>query len=208
MNITHEEIEKTIDGLLRNHISAHYIESSDDVYSLIDTYISQGITVGVGDSETLNQLNIYNHLRQANIVFLDKYKSNLTKEEKKDIYIKNFSSDLFVSGINALTTEGKIFNLDGNGSRVAPIIFGPKKVLLICGINKIVTSDNEAFDRIKNVAAPIDVKRLNKKTPCSVTGKCMNCSSPDKICNYYTIIQGQFDKNRIRVIIVNGNYGF
>jgi Uncharacterised ACR, YkgG family COG1556. len=208
MNISHEVIEQTIAGLSKNHISAQYIELPTEIYSVIETFISQGITVGIGDSETMSQLNIYNYLRQANIVFLDKYERNLSKEEKKEIYIKNFSSDLFISGINALTIEGKIFNLDGNGSRVAPMIYGPKKVLLICGTNKIVKSDTEAFERIRNIAAPKDAKRLNKKTPCVITGKCVNCSSADKICNYYSIIQGQFDENRIHVLIINGNYGF
>ncbi len=104
--------------------------------------------------------------------------------------------------------EGKIFNLDGNGSRVAPIIFGAKKVFLVVGTNKNVENDEEAIARIKNIAAPIDAQRLNKKTPCTKTGECMDCKSVDEICNYYTIIQGQFDQQRIKVLLVNGQYGF
>jgi len=135
-------------------------------------------------------------------------KNRISLEEKATLYRENFSADLFISGINALTTEGKIFNLDGNGSRVAPIIYGPDKVLLVCGSNKIVSSDHEAFERIRNTAAPIDAKRLGKKTPCVKTGRCMECKSSDKICNYYSIIQGQFNENRIQVFVIEGEYGF
>ena len=208
MEINNSIVSKTIESLRKNRISSQYIDSGTNIFSVIDTFISPGMTIGVGDSETLKQLKVYDYIKSLKVTYLDKYESSLSKEEKQNIYIKNFSSDLFISGINALTVDGKIYNLDGNGSRVAPIIYGPKKVLLICGINKIVKSDIEAYERIRTKAAPVDAKRLNKKTPCVVTGKCMNCHSPDKICNYYTIIQGQFDEKRINVLIVNGEYGY
>jgi hypothetical protein len=205
MEINNDIISKTVESLRKNRISSQYIDSGLNIFSAIDTFISPGMTIGVGDSETLKQLKIYDYIKSLKVTYLDKYESSLSKEEKRNIYIINFSSDLFISGINALTVDGKIYNLDGNGSRVAPIIYGPKKVVLICGINKIVKSDIEAYERIRTKAAPVDAKRLNKKTPCVVTGKCMNCHSPDKICNYYTIIQGQFDEKRINVLIVNVN---
>jgi hypothetical protein len=208
MEINNSIVSKTIESLRKNRIFSQYIDSGLNIFSVIDTFISPGMTIGVGDSETLKQLKVYDYIKSLKVTYLDKYESSLSKEEKQNIYIKNFSSDLFISGINALTVDGKIYNLDGNGSRVAPIIYGPKKVLLICGINKIVKSDIEAYERIQTKAAPVDAKRLNKKTPCVVTGKCMNCHSPDKICNYYTIIQGQFDEKRINILIVNGEYGY
>jgi hypothetical protein len=208
MEINNDIISKTVESLRKNRISSQYIDSDLNIFSAIDTFISPGMTIGVGDSETLKQLKIYDYIKSLKVTYLDKYESSLSKEEKRNIYIKNFSSDLFISGINALTVDGKIYNLDGNGSRVAPIIYGPKKVILICGINKIVKSDIEAYERIRTKAAPVDAKQLNKKTPCVVTGKCMDCHSPDKICNYYTIIQGQFDEKRINVLIVNGEYGY
>ena len=208
MEINNDIISKTVESLRKNRISSQYIDSGLNIFSAIDTFISPGMTIGVGDSETLKQLKIYDYIKSLKVTYLDKYESSLSKEEKRNIYIKNFSSDLFISGINALTVDGKIYNLDGNGSRVASIIYGPKKVILICGINKIVKSDIEAYERIRTKAAPVDAKRLNKKTPCVVTGNCMDCHSPDKICNYYTIINGQFDEKRINVLIVNGEYGY
>ena len=203
-----EKVNKTISSLSKNRIEALYFSSKEALVSCLKERLTSGMTIGVGDSTTLEELGIYSLLRNSDVNFLDKYKKNISREEKRDLYIKNFDADLFLSGINALSTDGKIYNLDGNGSRVAPIIYGPSKVILICGVNKIVISEDEAFRRIKNVAAPIDAKRLGKITPCVRSGKCMDCKAEDKICNYFTIIQGQFDTERIKVFIVEGDYGF
>ncbi len=201
-------IYKLRKALEKNRIESELFSTKDELIYSINNFLKPKVIVGVGDSKTLEQLGIYTLLRNSSCTFLDKYKPDITKKEKYELYRKNFSADLFISGINAITLEGKIFNLDGNGSRVAPIIFGPKKVFLICGTNKIVPNDEEAIYRIKNIAAPIDAKRLNKNTPCTKTGKCMNCKSLNKICNYYSIIQGQFDKQRIKVLLIEGEYGF
>lgn len=206
--MNYEKIEQLIKSLKKNRIEAIYFPSKKELIEFFIANLKSNTTVGTGDSLTLEQIGIIDLLRKQNINFLDKYKKDLTRSEKDRLYRDNFSCDLFLSGINAITLEGKIFNLDGNGSRVAPVIFGPKQVFLVCGTNKIVQNDEEAISRIKNIAAPIDAKRLNKKTPCTKTGKCMDCKSVDKICNYYTIIQGQFNKERIKVLLIDGKYGF
>ncbi len=203
-----ETIEQLIKSLKKNRIEAIHFPSKKELVDYFIDNLTPNLTVGTGDSLTLEQIGLFDLLRKSNINFLDKHKKDITKAEKSKLYRDNFSSDIFLSGINAITLEGKIFNLDGNGSRVAPIIYGPKRVLLICGTNKIVRNDDDAISRIKNIAAPIDAKRLNKKTPCTKTGKCEDCKSPDKICNYYTIIQGQFDRERIKVLLLDGEYGF
>lgn len=206
--MNYEKIEQLIKSLKKNRIEAIYFPSKKELIEFFIANLKSNTTVGTGDSLTLEQIGIIDLLRKQNINFLDKYKKDLIRSEKDRLYRDNFSCDLFLSGINAITLEGKIFNLDGNGSRVAPVIFGPKQVFLVCGTNKIVQNDEEAIARIKNIAAPIDAKRLNKKTPCTKTGKCMDCKSVDKICNYYTIIQGQFNKERIKVLLIDGKYGF
>ncbi len=204
-------VTKLIKALKRNRIEAEFFASKSELLDSFRDFLSPNpnpVIVGVGDSKTLEQLGIYALLRKSDCVFLDKYNRNLSRAEKDKLYRQNFSADLFISGVNAITLEGRIFNLDGNGSRVAPIIFGPKRVLLICSTNKIVENDEAAIYRIENIAAPIDAKRLNKNTPCVETGTCTNCKSKDKICNYYTIIQGQFDSKRIKVLLIEGEYGF
>ena len=192
----------------KNNIKLNFFENTKDFYEYINNFIKPNSVVGVGDSVSFEELDFYDYLRNSHINFLDKYSKDLTKEQKKALYIQNFNADIFFSGVNALSSEGKIYNLDGNGSRVAPIIYGPKKVFLVCGVNKLVRTEKEAFDRIKSKAAPLDAIRLNKKTPCVKTKICIECKSPDKICNYMTIIQGQFDPERIEILVINKEMGY
>ncbi|MBN2625923.1 MAG: lactate utilization protein [Spirochaetales bacterium] len=203
-----DSLEQLFTSLIRNRIGAEYFAAGEKLLAYLKDYLTPETIVGTGDSKTLAQLGVYELLREGGCRFLDKYRTDLSRKEKDRLYRDNFSADLFLSGINAVTLEGKIVNLDGNGSRVAPIIFGPGKVFLICGTNKIVMDDEEAIARIRNTAAPLDAQRLGKNTPCAKTGKCMDCRSVEKICNYHTIIQGQFDRERIRVLIVEGEYGY
>ena len=201
-------IETVMKNLKMNRIPSILLESPSALPAYLDAKIPDGTIVGVGDSMTLEALAVYDYLRRRQIRFLDKYQENLSKEEKRSLYLRNFDADYFLSGINAISATGKIYNVDGNGSRVAPMIYGPRKVILLCGTNKIAETDEDAIDRIRRIAAPLDAKRLGKKTPCRVTGVCQDCKSPEKICNYWTIIQGQFDENRIQVVFIPEELGY
>ena len=154
-------IEKAKLSFKKNRISLNFFNTVEEFYLYINTLIKPYQTIGVGDSISLEDIGLYNYLRNSKVNFLDKYKENLNKEDKRKIYIDNFSADIFFSGINALSAEGKIYNLDGNGSRVAPIIYGPKKVILVCGINKLVDNEEAALKRIKEIAAPLDGVIIN-----------------------------------------------
>ena len=116
--------------------------------------------------------------------------------------------DLYITGTNAVTEQGQLVNLDMMGNRVAAIMWGPKAVLLVIGRNKITIDLEDAMFRIKNYAAPVNTMNLDKKTPCSKTGVCHDCESPDRICNYWTITEKSFVKNRIKIILVNEDLGF
>lgn len=203
-----QRIERVIDSLRKRKMLGIYIENKNDLIPKLKEFLIEGSTIGVGDSLTLQSLGVFELLNNGNYKYLNKYMKNITSKEKKDIYIKNFSSDTFITGTNAITEEGEIFNIDGNGSRVAPIIYGPKQVILIVGINKIVKNMDEAYNRVRQYSAPIDAKRLGKNTPCTLKGKCYNCKSDDRICNDFVTISGQFIKDRIKVIIVNENLGY
>ncbi len=200
--------EALIKAFRMNRIKVELFKTKSELLRYLDQNIIEGTPVGVGDSMTLEALNVYHLLREKGVNFLDKYNQQLIKSEKKQLYMDNFSADTFISGVNAITENGKIINLDGNGSRVAPIIYGPKKVFLIAGTNKIVKNEQEAIQRIKKVAAPLDAVRLGKNTPCTKLGYCIECKSADKICNYLTTIQGQFDEKRIELLIIEGAYGY
>ena len=202
------DLQLTISNLAKNNIQSFVLENRNDLLPFFETQFADGAVVGVGDSVTLEVCGVYEYLRNRNLRFLDKYQPLLSREQKREIYLQNFNADFFLSSVNAISSEGKIYNLDGNGSRVAPIIYGPKKVFLVCGTNKIVETEEQAFERIKAVAAPLDAKRLNRKTPCAITGKCSDCHSPDRICNYYSIIQGQFDGGRICVVFIQEQLGY
>ena len=201
-------IEKTIANLEKHNMSGFYVQNIEELHKLLKSLLQDGECVGCGDSVTLEETRIFELLRQENYMFLDKHKEGLDGKEKRKLYIQNFSCDTFVTGINALTIDGKIFNIDGNGSRVAPILYGPKQVIAVIGTNKIVKTLEEAIYRTRQVAAPMDAKRLQKDTPCAKLGRCIDCQHKNRICNDFVLITGQFNKGRIKVIIIEGEYGF
>lgn len=203
-----KQVERTIKNLNRRNMEGYYINSIDQLFQRLKTLIPKGSIVGVGDSMTLFETGVIDFLRSGNFNFLDKYQDKLTSDEKREIYIKNFSTDTFICSTNAITESGELYNIDGNGSRVAPMIYGPKQVILIAGINKIVKNIEEAENRVRSYSAPVDAKRLNKDTPCTKLGYCVDCKSPNRICNDFVVIRGQFIKGRIKVLILGENLGY
>ncbi|WP_346913315.1 lactate utilization protein [Clostridium sp.] len=203
-----KQIDRTIKNLKKRNMEGFFVKDKSELMMILKGLIDEKSTVGVGDSMTLFETGVIDFLRKGNYVFLDKYRDGITSEEKKEIYLQNFSTNTFMCSTNALTEDGELYNIDGNGSRVAPMLYGPKQVILVTGINKIVKDIEEAEKRVRNYAAPIDAKRLNKDTPCTTLGYCVDCKSPNRICNDFTIIRGQFIKNRIKVIIVGEQLGY
>ena len=203
-----KQVERTIKNLNSRNMEGYYVNNREQLFKYLKEFIAEGSTVGVGDSMTLFETNIIDFLRDGSFNFLDKYEEKLTKDEKREIYIKNFSADTFICSTNAITESGELYNIDGNGSRVAPMIYGPKQVIIIAGINKIVKDLEEAEARVRQYAAPVDAKRLNKDTPCTKLGYCIDCKSPNRICNDFVVIKGQFIKGRIKVVIVGEALGY
>lgn len=202
------DIPLLIKSLHQNNMAGYHVRDKKELLSLLRTFIADGTTVGCGDSVTLEQAGVFDDLREREINFLDKFDPSLTREEKREIYLKNFSADTFVTGANAVTMDGKIFNIDGNGSRVAPMLYGPQQVLVVVGTNKITEDVQAAVKRARQIAAPLDAKRLNKATPCTSLDRCIDCRHKERICNDFVLIAGQFVKDRIKVIIVNEELGY
>jgi Uncharacterized conserved protein containing a ferredoxin-like domain len=203
-----ERIRKTICHLQKNNMAGLYVENIKELLSLLSTLLVKGERIGCGDSVTLEKTGVFEYLRKGDFTFYDKHRPDLTLEEKREIYLKNFDSDTFITGTNAITTDGQLFNIDGNGSRVAPMIYGPKQVIVVVGINKLVNNVEDAIHRARQIAAPSDAKRLNKNTPCVKLDRCIDCKHEQRICNNFVLIARQFSKDRIKVIFINGNYGY
>lgn len=203
-----KQVEKVIDSLEKNNMKGIFVKDEDELLEVIQELVEENSVVGVGDSVTLQETGVFDFLRKGNYTFLDKYREGVTSDEKKNIYIQNFSADTFLCSTNALTEDGELYNIDGNGSRVAPMIYGPKQVIIVAGINKLVRNKEEAEKRVRNYVAPIDAKRLNKDTPCTKLGHCVDCKSPNRICNDFVTITGQFVKDRIKVIMVGKVLGY
>jgi L-lactate utilization protein LutB len=203
-----KQVERTIKNLNMRNMEGYYIRDRKELIDKLTGLIPKNSTIGIGDSMTLFETGVIDFLRNGSFNFLDKYKEGITKEEKKELYIKNFSAATFISGTNAITEEGELYNIDGNGSRVAPMIYGPSQVIIIVGINKLVKNIEEAKLRVRQYAAPIDAKRLNRDTPCTKLGYCVDCKSSNRICNDFVTISGQFIKGRIKVIIIGEQLGY
>jgi L-lactate utilization protein LutB len=203
-----ETVEKVIRKLRQNNMAGYFVRNNTELISLLSTLIKPGDSVGCGDSVTLEETGVFEFLRNGGYVFYDKHKPDLSSEEKRELYLKNFSADTFISGTNAVTSNGELFNIDGNGSRVAPMLYGPKQVVIVVGINKLVNTYEDAVKRARQTAAPLDAKRLGKDTPCAKIGKCIDCRHEQRICNDFVLITGQFVKDRIKVIIVDETLGY
>lgn len=203
-----EIIKNTLYNLKTRNIAAYYVETQKALFGLLQTFLKFGELIGCGDSVTLEETGVFDFIRKNDYVFLDKHEQGLSSNEKREIYLKNFRANTFISGVNAISPDGSLFFIDGNGSRIAPIIYGPEQVILVAGTNKITASSDEAKYRVRQIAAPMDAIRLGKHTPCAVTGKCADCKSPERICNSFLCISRQFIKDRIKVILVEGTYGY
>ena len=166
-------------------------------------------TVSWGGSVSFVATGLFHELKdRPDLEVLNTFDKNLSPEEMMDLRRKSLLVDLFITGTNAVTESGQLVNLDMIGNRVAAIMWGPKNVLLIIGRNKICGDIEEAMVRIKTYAAPVNTMNLDKKTPCRETGVCHDCKSPDRICNYWSITEKSFTKNRIKIILVNEELGF
>lgn len=200
-------INKVIKALEENNMNGYLVNSKEELISKIEELTNSGDIVACGGSMSLFEAGVIDHLRSGRYEFLDRYKEGLKPEEIKQIYREAFFCDAYFTSTNAITEDGELYNVDGNGNRVAAMLYGPDKVIVIAGVNKIVKNINEAISRVENLAAPANAKRLNRKTPCVITGKCMNCNSPERICREYTVIRKPAP-NRIFILLLNENYGY
>ena len=205
-------MEETLKNLLANNFEAKFAENSDAAKQIVLGSISYDAIVGVGDSATVRQVEIVEELEKKGVRVLNTFSRDLTADPAKTALRDNisrqiFSCDVLVSGTNAVTRDGKLVNIDAVGNRVASMIFGPRKVFIIAGKNKIVKDVDEALYRIKNLIAPFHARTKGFKTPCAQTGKCSDCSAPMRVCSVTSIIEKRPWRTEISVILVDEDLG-
>lgn len=206
------KLESVKENLENNNFEVFIAKDAKDAKKIAINDIIPGLdikSVSWGGSMSFVATGLFHELKDnPDIEVLNTFDTSLSKEEMMDLRRRSLMTDLFITGTNAVTEAGHLVNLDMVGNRVAAIIWGPKNVLLLIGRNKITADLEDAMIRIKNYAAPVNTMNLDKKTPCAKTGICHDCSSPDRICNYWTITEKSFVKNRIKIILINEDLGF
>ena len=201
-----------------NGIKAIYAETKAEVPEIVKGLLKKGESVAVGGSVSIKETGVYDLLKSGDYNFYDRYAQS-TPEGVDEMHRKALSVDTFFCSSNAVTEDGLLYNVDGNNNRVAAILFGPKSVVMVVGVNKIVKDLPAAIERVKTIAAPLNVKRLELKTYCYVKGHCMaidkgetdmcsGCRSDVRICRNYVISGPQKLKGRIKVILVNEELGY
>jgi hypothetical protein len=199
---------RAADALKKNNFSADYFSSRQDAVSHVLRLVPEGASIGIPGSRTVIELGLAGLLKERGHELFDHSEEGLTPEEKNERRSKQLTCDVLLSSANAITLKGEIVNRDGAGNRVAAMIFGPKKVVIIAGTNKIVRDLEEAEERIRMYAAPINVKRLQLENPCAQSGVCVDCASPQRICNITTIISKRPLLTDMHVVVVGENLGF
>ena len=206
---SHEQrCEKAVEALGQNGFTAVYCRSAADARDYILRHGGDAASVGFGGSRSIVDLGVQAVFAEQGKEILDHGQPGLEPARKMEIMRRQLTSDLFLSGSNAVTLNGWLVNIDGNGNRVAALTFGPKRVIVVAGRNKLVDGDlAAAIHRVKNVAAPPNAKRLNCNTPCAKTGFCADCRSPERICRILHVMDRKPRVADFHVLIVNEDLG-
>lgn len=207
---SHEQhCQEAVKALNSNGFTAVYCESAAQARDYILQEAKDAASVGFGGSRTVTDLGVEDVLRGEGKEILNHGQHHLAPEERQAIMRRELTCDLFLTSTNAFTVKGHLVNIDGNGNRVAAMMFGPKKVIVVAGRNKLVDGDDQdAIRRIKTWASPANAKRLDKATPCATTGFCADCKSPARICRATTILTRKPSLTDLHVLVVNEDMGF
>lgn len=196
-----------IKNIEKRQMKGYYAKDKKEALSILLSLIPEGSSIGYGGSVSLSEIGALEALSGENYNLIVRENAK-TIEETEKAFKDILFSDFFLMSSNAITVDGELVNVDGRGNRVAFLAYGPKNVILVCGMNKISPDVDSAIKRIKTVAAPMNAVRLNRSTPCAVTGVCGNCQSPDCICANTVITRRSHINGRINVILVGEELGF
>ena len=196
--------QTVIKGLQSRNMSGYYAANREEALRIALSLIPEGSTATMGGGMSVIEIGLVKALKEGNYNFIDRNEA----PDKREAMLQAYRADVYLASANAITQDGVLVNIDGNANRVSAIAFGPKKVILIVGMNKVCDDVDGAMKRARNVAAPINAQRFELNTPCHKTGTCMDCKTPDTICCQFLITRYSKHPGRIHVILVDDTLGF
>lgn len=208
-----EIIQETMKNLEANNMKPYFVKTKEEARTLVESLLTSGETIASGGSQTLKACAVDTLIKNGDYNYLDRE----TAENVEDVYLGAFTSDTYLMSTNALTRSGVLYNVDGNSNRVAALLYGPKSVIVLCGYNKIVDTIQDAVERVKHIAAPLNTVRLHTGSYCENAGVCKGagseeicdgCKGAGRICCNFVLTAQQRKKDRIKVIIVGEELGY
>ena len=211
MNTKNEYYKIKAENLIKNfnkrNIEGYFAESSEAAKKKVMELIKENSSVSWGGSMTLKEIGVFDQLKAGSYKLLDRAAAQ-NSAEIEEIYHQALNADYYLMSSNAITQSGKLVNVDGNGNRLAALIYGPKNVIIVAGMNKVTVDEESAVKRVRNQAAPPNSIRLDQKTPCAELGYCSSCQIEDTICCQTVITRRSRQDGRIKVILVAEDLGF
>lgn len=215
-----EQISKVMKSLENNNINAAYAETKEEVCKIVKNMLFKGAVITAGGSMSLKESGVWDIISSPEYDFRDRSRQGISEEERSEAYKAAIGCDFFFCSSNAVTENGELINVDGNANRISSIAFGPKKVVMVVGVNKLVKDIDEGLLRIKKIAAPKNAVRLNTGTPCQKLGHCIaleksdcpamtdGCKSPSRMCIEYLISGFHKEKGRLNIILCGETLGY
>lgn len=196
-----------IKNLNKRQMEGYYCKDKEIAIKKVLEIMPKGASVSWGGSMTLTETGLMDTIKNGDYKLIDRDKVT-TLEEQRKVYGEICMSDVFLMSTNAITLDGELINIDGRGNRVAFLCYGPQNVVILVGMNKVVTDVESGLNRVRNIASPPNTVRLNKNTPCAITGKCEDCYSPDCICSQIVVTRRSGIPNRIKIILIGEELGY
>lgn len=214
-------IARTIEKLRKNNMEAVFLPTAQDVVPMLRTMLEEGESIALGGSVTLAESGVVKLVRSGPYRLIDRYEANLTPAQIHQRFVESFSADVLLSSVNAITEHGELYCVDGTSNRVAALLFGPKRVIIVAGWQKIVPNLRDAVERVKNIAGPANAMRLGRDTPCVRTGRCVAPICDERnlmaiptgtcdtgICSNMVVLGRQSKPGRTTVLIVGEELGY
>lgn len=199
-------IENVKKSLLKNRFNCEVFENKEDLSNYIIKTVGERKKIGLGGSVSIKEIGVLERLSKKNEIFT--HKPEMSQDERRKVWLSSIDSDFYLASPQAVTYDGKLIFVDGTGNRCAALTWGPRHILLVAGVNKIVKNEEEGLWRSRNIAAIRNNIRLNKKNPCVITGKCEDCQSEERICNILTVLWKKPKIAEITVLLLNEELGY